>query len=150
MGTHPPFLRARAQVNSGVAKPNWARRETKLASDEKRTPDLRWSPDGSLPLPPVEPPQDQVAQQPPSEDAAPLCVAAVAMHGLPPISTRPMSNLRQSPGACPTVHEDQEWTEEPEEEEVVYPRSGFHVSGNFWNIDLRSRSTKPCPMASFL
>ena len=144
VGTHPPFLCARAQVNNGVAKPspNWAKKETKLAVDQNRTPDLRWSPDGNLPQlpPPVEPPQDSIetseqhAQQEAAPEAtAPLCAAAAATHRPPPTSMRPMSNLRQPPPACPTVHEEQEWTEEPQEE-VTYPRPGFHVSGNLWNI----------------
>ena len=59
IGDHPAFLRARAQVNHGIAKPNWARRETKLAINQHRAPDLRWDPQGILPPPP--PP----AKQPP-------------------------------------------------------------------------------------
>ena len=99
-GTHPPFLCARAQVNNGIAKPHWSRRQTKLAIDQNRAPDLRWHPEGNLP-PPVEPPQaplmetseQQAPQEPAPEDTAPLCAAAVTMHGQPPSRSRPMSNL---------------------------------------------------------
>ena len=86
MGTHPPFLCPRAQVNGSIAKPNWARKEIKLAADKRRAPNLEWSQEGRLPAlpPPVEPPRDEQQLAAP-EDAAPLCVAAVAMHGPPPM-----------------------------------------------------------------
>ena len=54
MGSHPPSLGSRAQVNHGIAKPNWARRETKVTFDQHQTPDL----DGIL-IPPLPSPADQ-------------------------------------------------------------------------------------------
>ena len=128
-GRTSTFLCSRAQVNNGIAKPNWARKETKLASDEKRKPDLPNFQVPPLP-PPVEPPQSP--QEPPAETTAPLCVAAVAMHGPPPMS-----------------NEEREWQEEPTEE-ASYPNPGFHVSGNLWSLDIADRASKPGPMASFL
>ena len=110
----------------------------KQAADDNRTPDLRWSPEGVPPLPPpVEPPQE-------GQDAAPLCAAAVAMRGPPP-----MSNPRPQSAACPTVLEEGHWQEETTEE-ATYPHPGYRVSGNLWNLDIADRAQKPCPMASFL
>ena len=105
LGKHAPFQCARAQVNNGVARPNWARRETKLAVDQNREPDLRWDKEGNLaPLPPpVEPPPQDEQQQTLQKNQTPLCAAAIAMHGPPP-TMHPMSSTRQS--ACPTVHEE--------------------------------------------
>ena len=135
---HILLFYARAQVNGGIAKPNWARKEIKQAAYDNRAPDLRWSPEGvPPPPPPVEPPQE-------GQDAAPLCAAAVAMHGPPP-----MSNVRPQSAACPTVFKEGRWQEEPTEE-TSYPNPGFHVSGNLWNLDIADRAKKPGPMASFI
>ena len=55
-----------------------------------------------------------------------------------------MSSYKQSAAACPTVPEGREWTEAPQEEEVpTFPRPGYHVSGNLWNIDIEDRSHSP-------
>ena len=73
------------------------------------------------------------------------------MHGPPPSSARPTPNHRQSAAACPTVPEGREWTEsQQEEEQPTYPRRGYHVSANLWNVDIADRFRKPGPMASFL
>ena len=144
MGTHAPFQCARVHVNNGKAKPNWARKEIKLAADQNRNPDLQWTPPDLPPLPlPLEPPQD-VQQHAAPEDTAPLCAAAVAMHGPPP-----MSNFRRQPAACPAVFEERHWQENLAEK-TSYPNPGFHMSGNLWNLDIADRSTKPAPLASFL
>ena len=66
MAKHAPFQCARAQVNGGVAKPHWARREKKLAVDQNREPDLRWDREGNLPPPPLPPP----VEAPPQEQTA--------------------------------------------------------------------------------
>ena len=44
IGGHTAFLCPLAMVNGGIATPNWAQREKKMAKDDKRTPDLTWYP----------------------------------------------------------------------------------------------------------
>ena len=126
------FQCARARVNGGIAKPNWARREMKMAIDQGREPDLRWDREGNLPPPPLPPPAEappqEEQQQAPQDEQQPLCAAAVMMHGPPP--TMRQSGYRPS-SACPTVFEGQEWTEHPQEAEpLTWPEPGFHVSAN--------------------
>ena len=142
MSNHAPFQCARAQVNGGIAKPNWTRREKKLAADQNREPDLRWDAEGNAPPPvppPVEAPPQEGHQQAQQEAQQPLCAAAVMMRGPPP--TMRHSNYRQS-AACPTVLEGCEWTEaQQEEEKPRYPRPGHDIPANLWNLDVPSRAT---------
>ena len=101
IGERPPFLCPRAQVNNGIARPNWAHRETRSANDQHRAPDLRWDPQDNLPPPPPpaeQPPAqmetaDLAQQEAAPELTAPLCAAAVAMHDPPPSTTRPTSSM---------------------------------------------------------
>ena len=88
--SHAPFQCARAHVNGGIAKLNWARREKKLAADENREPDLRWEWESKgkrwSVLPPlIEAPPQEGHQQAQQEVQQPLCAATVMMHGPLPI-----------------------------------------------------------------
>ena len=150
IGEHPPFLCPRAQVNNGIARPHWARRETKQALDQHRTPDLRWDPQGNLPPPAEQPPAPMETSDPAQQEAAPevtalLCAAAVAMHGPPPSTSHPTSSMRPPPAACPSVPEDREWTEQRH-----FPVPGRYVSGNLWNLDIPTLSINPGPMGSLM
>ena len=90
----PAFICLRAQVNGGVAKPNWAQRERKITIDEKRAPDLQWHLQGVQPPPPPPAVQPQAqameTSDPPvqrnaaPEVTTPLRAAIVAIHGPPP------------------------------------------------------------------
>ena len=93
----------------------------------------------------METSEQLVQQEAAPEVTAPLCAAAVATHGPPPSSWRPTSSMRQQPAACPSVPEDREWTEERR-----FPKPGFFLSGNLWNLYLQSASTNPGPTGSFM
>ena len=113
IGGRPAFLCPQALVNNDIAKPNWAQRERKMAIDDQRAPDLRRHPQGVPPPPPPPPAEQPLAQAmetsdpPAQQDAAPeltapLCAAALAIHGPPPSSSRPTSTTRQ-PLACSSL-----------------------------------------------
>ena len=97
IGEHEAFLCPLALVDGRIATPSWAQQERKMARDDRWAPELRWYPKGvQPPPPPAAQPQaqpmdasDPAAQQDAGpEVTAPLCAAAVAMHGLPPSSSR--------------------------------------------------------------
>ena len=124
LSKHAPFQWARAQVNGGVAKPNWAKQEYKLARTEDRAPDLRWDRDQAPPSPP--PPADAPSQE--AQQQAPL-----------------PSNVRPS-----IIHENREWTPQAQEEQPQHPQPGYRTPADIWNLDIESRSNLLGPMASFL
>ena len=129
MANHAPFQCARAQVNGGIAKPNWARREKKLAADENREPDLRWDAEGNLPQPPLPPPGEappqEGQQKAHQQEQSPPCAAAIMMHGQAP--TMRQSGYRHS-AACTTVLEGCEWTEAQGQGMTFQPTSGTSIS----------------------
>ena len=132
IGDDPPFLRPRALVNNGIAKPNWAQRERKMAFDDQRAPDLRWHPQGVSKKPPQKRQHSRVQQH-----------SQIAIHGPPPNSSRPTSTTRQLSAVCPSVPEDRTWTEPRH-----FPVPGRFIPGNLWNLDIPTVSTIPSPLGS--
>ena len=149
LSKHAPFQCVRAQVNGGVAKPNWAKQEYKLARTEDQAPDLRWDRDQAPPPPPppTDAPPQEAQQQAPIEEQQPMRAAAAMMHGLP--SNMHPSISRQS-AACPPIHENRERAPQAQEEQPQYPQPGYRIPANIWNFDIENCSNQPGPMASFL
>ena len=98
--------------NKGIARPNWAQREKKMAKDDNRKPDFTWYPQGVPQPPPAAQPQAQhmdasgqpVHREAPPQETAPLCAAAAAMHPLPQSSSPsifPLSSGMRQPHGLP-------------------------------------------------
>ena len=153
IGEHPPFLCPRAQVNNGIARPNWARRETRLAIDQHRTPDPRWDPQ----LATFHHHTSTSRTTTSSNGDIRSCSAGRSRSDSTlvcsnscnawPTSKHFVSNFEYETTASslPQCSRRPRWTEQRH-----FPVPGHYVSGNLWNLDIPTVSTNPGPMGSFM
>ena len=144
---HPPFLCPRAQVNGGLAQPNWYKAEYKRAKQENRDADYRWGPMVTH----VDVDGPDSTSQHPSEAPQPVCAAAAMMHGM---SMAPASSVH---GGCPSIAEHQEFAPcmpppamTMMQRDVITPNPGYKIPANLWDLNIAHCAHAPSPLATFI